>query len=73
VRLKPYKTVNLSPWLTVSTLAKAFETDLGPLAFAFDNVDVRVRCDIGAATAANRMLPQLIVVIAFNKEPRLLR
>jgi hypothetical protein len=52
-----------------STLSKAIETDFFPLAFAFDDIDIIVRCDIAAAAATGRMLSQLVIIITFNKKP----
>jgi len=52
------------------TFLEAFETDLFPLAFRFDNINVGVRRDIVATTPTDRLLSQLIAIIAFDKEPR---
>jgi len=52
------------------TFLEAFETDLFPLAFDFDNIDVSMRRDIVATTPTDRSLSQLIPIIAFDKEPR---
>jgi hypothetical protein len=52
------------------TCLEAFETDLFPLAFDFDYIDVRMRYDIVATTSTDHMLSQLISIVALDKEPR---
>ncbi len=51
-------------------VSEALETDLFPLAFGFNDVDVGMRCDIAAAAATDRMFSWLSFIIAFNKEVR---
>jgi len=60
------------PSSTGAAFAKTFETDSLPLAVACDDIDIRVRCDIAATAAADRMLPALVGIIALHEETRLL-
>ncbi len=53
------------------TSLETFETDLFPLAAICDDVDICVRRDAAAATAAEDRLPELFRMVAAREEPRL--
>lgn len=52
------------------TSSEALETDIFPLAVVCHDVDICVRCNIAAATAAHGVLPELVRIIPVDEEAR---